>query len=148
MHAIPGTMNLIIKKRKGFVKLALKEGAQLVPVLSFGENDLYDLTVPESGSWISAWQQLVKKFFGYTFPLFHARGVFNYDVGILPYRREVNVVVGRPIGFDEKRAGTNEEIEELHRLYCEELQRLWDTYKDVFATHRKAGEAGELHFME
>lgn len=33
---------IYIKKRKGFVHLALQSGAHLVPVYSFGENDAYD----------------------------------------------------------------------------------------------------------
>lgn len=40
--AKPKTNDLIIKKRHGFIKLALVNGSSLVPVLSFGENDLYD----------------------------------------------------------------------------------------------------------
>jgi hypothetical protein len=32
---------IYIKKRKGFVHLALQSGAHLVPVYSFGENDSY-----------------------------------------------------------------------------------------------------------
>lgn len=36
-----GTMDLVIEKRKGFAKLALETGASLVPVIGFGENELY-----------------------------------------------------------------------------------------------------------
>lgn len=38
-----GTMDLVLLKRKGFVKMAMLTGAHLVPVLSFGENDLFTL---------------------------------------------------------------------------------------------------------
>lgn len=34
-------MNLVLLKRKGFARLALCTGAQLVPILGFGENDIY-----------------------------------------------------------------------------------------------------------
>jgi hypothetical protein len=37
-------------------------------------------------------QMAVKKALGFTIPLVHARGVFNYDVGLMPYRHEVNTV--------------------------------------------------------
>ena len=35
-------MRLILKKKKGFVKLALKCGVSLVPTFSFGEASIYD----------------------------------------------------------------------------------------------------------
>ena len=34
-------MHLVLEKRKGFVREAIAAGACLVPVLAFGENDLY-----------------------------------------------------------------------------------------------------------
>ena len=40
LSAHPGTFDLTLKKRYGFVKMAIKEGADLVPVFSFGENDV------------------------------------------------------------------------------------------------------------
>ena len=92
LEAIPGTMKLVLKRRRGFLKIAIRENAGVVPVLSFGENDLYDQMIPSSSSLIRKLQMLVKKTAGFTVPLFHARGVFNYDVGFMPYRREVNTV--------------------------------------------------------
>lgn len=38
LEALPGRMKLVCKKRRGFLKLAMREGAGVVPVLSFGEN--------------------------------------------------------------------------------------------------------------
>ena len=38
--AHPGTADLTLKKRFGFIKMAIREGADLVPVFSFGENDV------------------------------------------------------------------------------------------------------------
>ncbi|GLD99280.1 hypothetical protein PINS_up007998 [Pythium insidiosum] len=41
LHAHPGTNDIILHKRKGFVRLALVTGTPLVPVFMFGENDLF-----------------------------------------------------------------------------------------------------------
>lgn len=40
LSAHPGTADLTLKRRKGFIKLAIRQGADLVPVFSFGENDV------------------------------------------------------------------------------------------------------------
>jgi hypothetical protein len=81
-------------------------------------------------------------------PLFHARGIFNYDVGLLPYRRAVNVVVGRPIKVVQQggRDGKVDEkyLDEVHQRYVDELLLLWNEYKDTFATDR----TGELEIVE
>lgn len=35
----------VLAKRKGFVKVALETGSNIVPVIFFGENDLFDVSV-------------------------------------------------------------------------------------------------------
>lgn len=56
---------LYIQSRKGFIRLALQEGALLVPVYCFGHTQLYDV-YPSPGSWIerfSRWAQFSLIFF-------------------------------------------------------------------------------------
>lgn len=130
LDARPGTMRLVLARRYGFVKMALRTGADLVPVLGFGENELYDQFSVENRPWIRRGQDLLKRTLGWTLPLFHARGVFNYDVGLVPYRRPLNVVVGRPIEVRMCKRPTTEEVEELHGRYCEELERMWETWRE------------------
>lgn len=76
LDAKPGSLKLVLKKRKGFVKLAIRQGADLVPVLAFGENDLYEQFDSTSHPYIHKAQLMVKKMLGFTVPLFHARGMF------------------------------------------------------------------------
>lgn len=144
LDALPYTMKLVLQARKGFVKMAIRCGADLVPVLAFGENDLYDQYPAEEHPYIHRFQLLVKKFLGFTVPLFHARGVFNYDVGIMPYRRPVNIVVGRPVKVVQSSNPSQAEIDKAHAEYVAELQRMWDLWKDDFAPHRKS----ELQIVE
>jgi hypothetical protein len=144
LDASPGTIRLVLRRRKGFVKMAIRTGADLVPVLAFGENDVYDQLDTESHPYVHKLQLLVKKVMGFTVPIFHARGIFNYDVGMMPYRRPINIVVGRPIRVVQDKHPDNEHINEVHEKYMSELLRLWDEHKDTFAKHRQ----GELEIVE
>jgi 2-acylglycerol O-acyltransferase 2 len=144
LDAQPYSLRLVLKRRKGFVKMAIRTGADLVPVLAFGENDIYDQFQPEQHPKIHKFQLLVKKVLGFTIPLFHARGVFNYDVGLMPYRRPMNIVVGRPVRVAQNPRPEQEEIDRIHEQYIQELERVWDTWKDEFAPKRKE----ELQILE
>ena len=148
LDAQPHTIRLILNSRKGFVRLAIKTGADLVPVLAFGEKNLYDQVSSDHHPLIYRLQMLVKETLGFTVPLFHARGIFNYDVGFMPYRRPLNVVVGRPIRVQQQGEQGRDidyaaHVDELHDLYMKELRRLWDQWKDVFASDRIA----EMEFV-
>jgi 2-acylglycerol O-acyltransferase 2 len=140
----PGTLRLILNRRKGFVKLAIRNGADLVPVLAFGENDIYEQISPATHPRLHRFQLFVKKMMGFTVPMFHARGIFNYDVGIMPYRRPMNLVVGRPIKIKQQAKPDLEYMEEIHAQYVKELMKIWDTWKDVFAKER----VSELEIIE
>jgi 2-acylglycerol O-acyltransferase 2 len=76
LDAKPGSLKLVLKKRKGFVKLAIRQGADVVPVLAFGENDLYEQFDSTKHPYVHKAQLMVKKMLGFTVPLFHARGEF------------------------------------------------------------------------
>lgn len=138
LEAQPGTLRLILKGRKGFVKMALRTGADLVPVIGFGENDIYDQLSPKTHPLVHKFQMFTLKVFKFTLPALHGRGLLNYDVGLMPYRRPVNIVVGKPIEVHSSpgHQPTQEEIDHYHELYLQELENLWDTYKDDFVPGR------------
>lgn len=144
LDAIPHTLRLVLKRRKGFVKLAIRSGADLVPVLAFGENDLYNQVQSDTHPKLHHAQLIAKKLLGFTIPLFHARGVFNYDLGMMPYRTPLNVVVGRPIKIMQQAEPEESYLNKVHGLYVEELERIWEEWKDVFAPDR----IGELEIVE
>lgn len=144
LEAQPKTMRLIINERKGFVKLALQTGADLVPVIAFGENDLYDQLDPHRHPWLHGLQRYFLKAWKFTVPLLHGRGIFNYDVGLMPYRRPLNIVIGKPIPVVQSSNPENSEVNRLHDLYTDELQKIWDRYKDEFAADRKE----EMQFLD
>jgi 2-acylglycerol O-acyltransferase 2 len=139
LEAQPGHLRLILNGRKGFVKMALRTGADLVPVIGFGENDLYDQLSPKMHPMVHKVQMIFLKVFKFTVPALHGRGLLNYDVGLMPYRRPVNIVMGRPIPIGGSRGAqpSQEDIDHYHELYVREVETMWETYKDQFSPRRK-----------
>ena len=122
LEAQPGNMRLILQERKGFIKIAIRTGADLVPVLCFGENDLYDQPPPREHPFVHQIQMFILKVWKFTLPFMHGRGIFNYDVGLMPYRRPMDIVVGAPIKVEQSMATDQEYVDQLHDLYVEELE--------------------------
>ncbi|CCC68247.1 hypothetical protein NCAS_0B01630 [Naumovozyma castellii] len=129
-----GSTELILNKRKGFVKLALKTGnVGLVPVFGFGETDCYNIMRTKEDSMLRRVQFWVKENCGFTIPIFYARGLFNYDFGLLPFRFPITVVIGKPILVKEKIANPSEEIVDYyHHLYVEELKKIYNENRDKY----------------
>jgi len=138
-------MNLVLRNRRGFVKQAIRAGADLVPVMCFGEMEIYDQVDGQRWKLLGKFQRLLIKFARFTLPIIKGRGILNYDYGLMPRRRPLHIVVGRPIriewGSDEH--DSPERVKQIHQRYCDELQRLFDTYKSVFGP----GEDAQLHFL-
>ncbi|KAG7323527.1 hypothetical protein KOW79_013229 [Hemibagrus wyckioides] len=132
LEARPGALTLQLLQRKGFIKLALKHGAGLVPVFSFGENELFDQMENPVGSALRRVQDRLQRIMGVALPLFHARGVFQYSFGLLPYRKPIHTVVGRPILVDLNPCPTKEDIESLHQRYMEGLTQLFEENKEKY----------------
>lgn len=83
---------LCLDKRKGFIKVALQTGAQLVPVYSFGETSLYYQAENPQGSRLRNFQTWVKNLVGLSPVVIKGMGLTDGSFGVLPYRRPVNTV--------------------------------------------------------
>lgn len=131
----PGTYRIILKRRKGFVKLALMHGTPLVPVFSFGETDLYDQLHNPEGSWLRWAQELCRRITGIAPVVPLGRGLFQYSFGVVPRRRPVTTVVGTPIPVEKVPEPTQQQINELHQKFTEELKALFETKKHMYLTN-------------
>lgn len=132
LDARPGALTLQVNNRKGFIKMALKHGAYLVPVFSFGENELFDQMENPTGSALRRLQNRMQSIMGVAIPLFHARGVFQYNFGLMPYRKPIHTVVGGAIPVQPTASPSNEDIESLHRLYLQKLTELFENHKTKY----------------
>jgi len=128
LHARPGNTELIV--RKGFVRLAMQTGSSLVPVYSFGENELYDQLPNPEGSITRRIQEWTKQHLGWTVPFFYGRGVWNYHFGLLPRRHPIITVIGNPIDVPHFEEPTEEQVDEYYKLYMDKLNDLFEEYKE------------------
>jgi len=132
----PNSVNLTLYKRKGFVRLALQEGACLVPIFGFGENNLYNTLQNPPGSVLRKFQEKMLKALGYAVPIFHGSGVFSENMGLLPHRRELVSVVGRPLELPLIPSPSNSQIDFWHSQYVHQLTLLYDEFKDLYDKDR------------
>jgi 2-acylglycerol O-acyltransferase 2 len=110
--------------------------------------DLFQQAAKSPTSRLYKFQEGIKKLTGFTTPVVWARGVFNYDFGLMPWRHEINTIgiiprifhflieVGQPIEVKKMDKASEEEVLRVQKLYIEELKRIWDEWKDVYATDR------------
>lgn len=110
---------VLLKARLGFVKLAIQNGTQLVPVYGFGETSLFHQ--------ISFWRQLRLRLSRLTgFPCTIFAGLWGTPA---PVNHPVRVVVGAPIQVPHKPDPTAEEVAHLHAQYMDQLVTLYNTHK-------------------
>ncbi|XP_074658028.1 2-acylglycerol O-acyltransferase 1-like [Tubulanus polymorphus] len=131
IDAHPGTMVLTLKKRKGFVKKALKHGASLVPVLNFGDNDLLHQYPNPPGSQWRKMQDLIQRLFHrYLSPVtFH--GKYYGLATIAP----CHTVVGSPIEVPKMENPTQEEIDSVHAKYVKAVEDLFDKHAEKYSNY-------------
>ena len=147
------TIELTLKNRKGFVKLALETGVDLVPSFGFGEQHIFRMINSPEGSKMRRFQEWVKRKLTFSPVIFTGRGIFQYlyvikhylchrkllfsiefifdSYGLLPYRRPINVVVGQPIEVTQVKNPSQEDIDELHAKYIVALKKLYDEHNPI-----------------
>ena len=107
---------------KGFVRLALEQGVDLVPMFSFGETRYFDmLHVP-------VLSDLLLKYIGTPIPYFVGRG----NVLQLPRPQKVTVVYGAPIKVEKIESPTQEQVDEVHRAFYGAVHAIFDRHKSKY----------------
>jgi len=110
---------LYLKNRKGFIKLSLQTGVDVIPVYLFGNTTV--LSVLKT----SLLPTLSRKL---GISLTYMWGKWG-----LPIPRndcKLLYVSGQPIGIPQIPHPTQEDIDKYHNLYCLQVQNLFDKYKE------------------
>lgn len=117
-YSSPKQEAVYMSGRKGFVKLAMREGADIIPTYLFGNTTVLS---------VLAWAPLValSRKFGVSICAFWGRWY-------LPLPKPVKLVYarGRPLGLPHIDNPSKEDVDKWHRMYCEKLQELFDNYKE------------------
>ena len=138
MTSQPGRYDLVLRRRKGFIRCALETGASLVPCFTFGEPDTYStLNNLPSQHPIRRLQRYLNSKLGFTLPLAYGTGIF-LPFGVLPNPVSLNTVIGAPIAverYTKERCGAEYEVvvDRLHGEYVRALTALFDANKEKFA---------------
>ncbi|KAL7535110.1 hypothetical protein ACHAXR_010140 [Thalassiosira sp. AJA248-18] len=109
---------LYLAKRKGFIKLALREGVDVVPLYLFGNTSV--LSVLKHGPLAALSRNLQA-----SLTLFW--GKFYLPI---PRDEKLLYVIGKPIGLPHIPDPTQEDIDKWHGVYCNEVRKIFETYKE------------------
>ncbi|XP_050523984.1 diacylglycerol O-acyltransferase 2-like [Daktulosphaira vitifoliae] len=136
----PGPIPIVLKKRKGFIRIALKTGASLVPVFSFGENNVYKKQVLETDSILYKFLKLFRWKGDRIVP--EGRHIFCFKYTLIPRRHPIFTVVGKPINLPKIQNPSEEDIKKYHEIYTQELIKLFEENK-----HKYTKNPEDLYLM-
>lgn len=123
------SMRLVLQDRCGFVRLAVMTGTDLVPVLAFGENQLFDQIFSKR---LRRFQMLLQKFLRFSTPFFYGKWFV-----ILPSRLPLTTVIGQGLEVpqvDEDDPRFLEVVTEVHAKYIEALKSLHAKYAPIYGS--------------
>ncbi|XP_046853454.1 diacylglycerol O-acyltransferase 2-like [Xenia sp. Carnegie-2017] len=126
LDAHPGLYRLTLKNRKGFVKMAIRTGASLVPVMSFGENDLFNQPKNPPGSRLRQWQNSIQKIISFAPVMFFGR------LFVLPHQKPINTIVGAPIHVKKKKNPSLHQVNRIHKKYISSLKNIFNHHKTKY----------------
>lgn len=125
-HMGQGQEVALLKRRKGFVKLALQQGVPLVPVYVFGNSMLLRLvTLPKIVETVSRLLRV-------------SLTPFTGRWGLpIPFRLPLLYAVGAPLMVTKIPNPTPAQVDELHRRFVVALVQLFDKYKHLYGCPNK-----------
>ncbi|KAM7536322.1 hypothetical protein Aperf_G00000084914 [Anoplocephala perfoliata] len=125
MESRPGRYVLVLSRRRGFFRIAIKTGACLVPSIVFGGTNSFDQVANPKGSWIRRLQEWILDISTIPTALF-------YSPFFIPYRRPLTIVVGRPIMCKANANLTDDDVYKLRDEYKQQLVQMFNKYRPLY----------------
>jgi len=119
----PGRMRLAISRRRGIFKMALETGTALVPVLTYGENELYQ---PVDWGWLDALNRRLVPL-GFCFPIPTLDSCLRWmRLTDRPFKTPVRTVIGPRLAVEKVVGPVGEAaVVELRERYFVALRELY-----------------------
>lgn len=118
---------IILKNRKGMIRLAFQTGASLVPCYIFGNSTTLNVFYDKKGK-----MQKICRMLRIAFAPFWGRFYLP-----IPYRIPITAVIGTPIEVPKKEKPTDEEISEIQQQLINKIQDLFNTHKKAYGWEHK-----------
>ena len=116
-------IQLVIKKRSGIFKIALETGTPLVPVLTYGETEVFPET---NNAFLLQFNKFIYSTFTMKFPFPTLISVSNWlKLGTIPLP-EIKSYTGRPIIVKKINNPSLSQINKLRKIYISRIQELFD----------------------
>ncbi|KAI5060952.1 hypothetical protein GOP47_0023457 [Adiantum capillus-veneris] len=119
LYMEPDREVVYLKKRFGFIRIAIEMGAPLVPTFIFGHTHIYKWWKPK-GMLYNEMSRVLK------FAPLLFWGMYGTPI---PFPRPLYVAIGKPIELKKNPQPTQEEILEVQALFLSALQDLYDRHK-------------------
>ncbi|RWS23281.1 2-acylglycerol O-acyltransferase 2-like protein [Leptotrombidium deliense] len=130
--SMPGKVTLNIMQHKKFILMAMKTGTSLVPVLSFGENDVYSQCARDENCILRRIQRKITAITRTKFLLAYGRNFFQYLLGLIPLSEPIVTVVGKPLKVQKKEMPADEEINHILDEYLKSLMELFHEITEAY----------------
>lgn len=113
---------VFLRSRRGFIRFALEQGVNLVPVYGFGEN----LTFIRY-RWLKSLRLYLSRRLGVTVQLWRGRWW-----SLIPFNTPIDVVVGPVIPVEKTVNPSADQVQVLLDRYIGELQALYEANKELY----------------
>lgn len=118
----PFTIRLFIKKRRGIFRLALTTGTPIVPVLTYGENELFQ---PLHNAYVDALNDFLYKTFGLYIPFTTRETLQNWVQLSKKPLKPIHSYTGQPIHVTQIDNPSDEDIDTLRSRYIRRMKNLF-----------------------